>query len=204
MRHASDSGPGRYLESLALHEGIYGSGYHFPDDTRSNRHQFRHLCRNQNRRNSRRRSGHLRLYSSILHYRHDHCKTLLKISEYGSTPKRSFHAETCSCRFDCLGRNLDSDFRFLAGRIDPLWLYQLDSGRAFLLLFSLTSEMEGKSDPCHGNFPAFSMQVFLCLSNKTNGRSVFDLPFYHSFLNFNQQSFFPSLNAFPTASPSAV
>ena len=53
-------------------------------------------------------------------------------------------------------------------------------------------------------FPAFSMQVFLCLSNKTNGRSVFDLPFYHSFLNFNQQSFFPSLNAFPTASPSAV
>ena len=100
-----DPGAGRKCASLAQHDGIYGSDHHFPDDSGTDCDQCSNLCWDEIDRNAGSDCGYTWIYHTILHYRDDHCKIVLKIPGNGHAAGNTWRDQTGGGRTDRIGGN---------------------------------------------------------------------------------------------------
>lgn len=102
---STDPGAGRKCASLAQHDGIYGSDHHFPDDSGTDCDQCSNLCWDETDRNAGSGCGYTWIYHTILHYRDDHCKIVLKIPGNGHAAGNTWRDQTSGGRTDRIGGN---------------------------------------------------------------------------------------------------
>ena len=122
---------------------------HFPDDSRTDRHQFRHLCRNQDRRNARCTCCDSRMYPALLHHCDHYCISVYEIPKSGHPAGNSWDASSRRRCTDCLCRNFDPDHCFLWRFGDKAFLMQ-PKGRGNLCRLSDSSEKTSQSCSGHG------------------------------------------------------
>ena len=102
---STDPGAGRKCASLAQHDGIYGSDHHFPDDSGTDCDQCSNLCWDETDRNAGSGCGYTWIYHTILHYRDDHCKIVLKIPGNGHAAGNTWRDQTGGGCTDRIGGN---------------------------------------------------------------------------------------------------
>ena len=132
---------------VSLHHWI--SMAEFPDDSRTDRHQFRHLCRNQDRRNARCTCCDSRMYPALLHHCDHYCISVYEIPKSGHPAGNSWDASSRRRCTDCLCRNFDPDHCFLWRFGDKAFLMQ-PKGRGNLCRLSDSSEKTSQSCSGHG------------------------------------------------------
>ncbi len=117
--------------------------------TPDHRHQFRHLCRNQDRRNARCTCCDSRMYPALLHHCDHYCISVYEIPKSGHPAGNSWDASSRRRCTDCLCRNFDPDHCFLWRFGDKAFLMQ-PKGRGNLCRLSDSSEKTSQSCSGHG------------------------------------------------------
>ena len=139
-----------FFSFLQIGTFSFGGGYAaLPDDSRTDRHQFRHLCRNQDRRNARCTCCDSRMYPALLHHCDHYCISVYEIPKSGHPAGNSWDASSRRRCTDCLCRNFDPDHCFLWRFGDKAFLMQ-PKGRGNLCRLSDSSEKTSQSCSGHG------------------------------------------------------